>query len=124
MHSRTVVAFFAFSLSFSGCYSAHELTRDKVVPGEQYDIVTVTTVSGEHYVLKQLSGGDRGVLQDSTVVGVAEEGKPVRIPLSQVRSIQVSRYNPGTTSLVLLLGVPVGLFALAGIAVAIGGGLW
>ena len=122
MPTRTVAALYALSLSliFSGCYTTAEISRDQIVPGEKYDILEVTTTSGEHYMLKQLSGGDRGIFQDSTVVGFAEEGKLIKIPLSQVKSIQVSQYNPGRTSLFILLGVPVGLFALAGIVVGLG----
>jgi hypothetical protein len=125
MPTRTAASLCALSLSliFGGCYTTVELSRDQIVPGEEYDILEVTTTSGEHYVLRQLSGGDRGIIRDSTVVGVPDEGRVVEVPLSQVRSIQVSRYNPGNTSIFILIAVPVGLLALAGAGMALFGGL-
>ena len=91
------------SVRFAACYSTDRLPRSDLIPGTEYNIVEVVNTNGDRLVMKDGSGRI-GAPKDSCVVGVLEDGKLVRIPLSEVQSVQVSSTN--TTVIVLtILGV-------------------
>jgi hypothetical protein len=118
--TKSIVWICIFSTLFTGCYSAKQLSRDEIVPGDEYDIREVVTTTGEHFVMEEVAGSG-GMLKDSTIIAVVEKGKATRIPLSKVRSVQVSEFNGAETAFFIIIGVPIGLFAMAGLAVAAGG---
>ena len=116
------VCVLSMSVLCIACYSAEQLSRDQIVPGNDYDILEVETTSGDHYVMRELSG-TRGIVQDSTIIGAVEEGEQAKIPLSQVRSVQISSLDWPKTTLFIVLGLPVGFFVLTGLLVAANGGV-
>lgn len=126
MDSRTFVTVCALCLAVScgACSTSEQLARDQIVPGEDYDVLEVTTTTGEHLVMKQLAGGGSVAVRDSTIVGVTEKGELVKLPFSQISSIQISVPDSAKTTLFIVLGIPIGLFALAALSWHLGGGLW
>jgi hypothetical protein len=97
-------------VSGAGCTSPALMSREEMRPGEDYDICEVVTTSGEHIKLREVWGG-HGTIKDSTIVGASVEGKPVKLPLSEVSAVYVPQPD-GTKTLLAILGVVVGSFLL------------
>jgi len=109
MKQRTVVPIWCFGVLFlsAGCYSSSQLPRDSIVPGADYDICEVTTVAGDTLALKAVSGRS-GAIKDSIIIGVGENGKVVRMPLSRVQSVKIINFDAGEMMLAVL-GVSAGV---------------
>ena len=105
---------FGVTLLSAGCFSTAAVSRDQIEHGADYDICEVVTTAGDSVMLKEVSGRS-GIVSDSTVVGVCEDGKVVRIPLSQIQSVRVVYADVGETVLALL-GITAGVLVIAGLA--------
>ena len=109
MKQRTALTICCFGVAMllAGCYSTSQLSRDQIVPGTDYDICEVITVTGDTVALKEVSGRS-GIIKDSIIVGVREDGKVVRIPLSRAQSVQSIYFNVGELVLAVL-GITAGV---------------
>ena len=101
------------SLLCVGCYNTSQLTRDQMLPGTDYDISSVITTAGDSVALKEISGRS-GMIKDSTIVGLTDTNKLVKIQLSHVQSVRVTEFSMGETVLV----------AFGGLVVAFGISIW
>jgi hypothetical protein len=88
-----------------------------MLPGTDYDICSVITTAGDSVALKEISGRS-GMIKDSTIVGLTDTGKLVKIQLSRVQSVRVNEFAMGETIL-LAFG---GLVVASGILVWMAGG--
>jgi hypothetical protein len=112
----TALVFFCLGVLvlWSGCYSTSHVSRDQIEKAADYDICGVVTTGGDSIALKEVSGTS-GSIRDSTIVGIGEDGKVVRIPLSKVRSIQVT-HAEAVDTVFAVIGITVGFFALVTLA--------
>jgi hypothetical protein len=102
-----------------GCYNTSQLSHDQIERGTDYDICRVVTTAGDSITLKEVSGRS-GIIRDSTIVGVCEDGRVTRIPLSQVQSVQVTYFDGGKTVLTVL-GISAGVVLVMFLAFLSGG---
>jgi hypothetical protein len=107
------------SLFWMGCYNTSQLSHDQIERGTDYDICRVVTTAGDSITLKEVSGRS-GIIRDSTIVGVCEDGRVTRIPLSQVQSVQVTYFDGGKTVLTVL-GISAGVVLVMFLAFLSGG---
>jgi hypothetical protein len=90
-----------------GCFSTSQVSHDQIERGTDYDICGIVTTAGDSITLKEVSGRS-GIIKDSTIVGICEDGRVARIPLSQVQSVQVSYFDVGKMVLAVL-GISAGV---------------
>lgn len=93
-----------------GCYSKHELTPKGLLEDPEYRIESVVTVDGRTIEFEK--DGRRALVFEGDIVGFNLSGKPVRIPLSEVRSISVVKFHGGRTAVTILLLSAVTVTAL------------
>lgn len=121
--SRTVAWLCVCSILFSGCYSsattyATGSGKDKVDPGH---IQAILTKDGRSYEFDS-----EPTISNDTVVGEVD-GKPIAIPMSDVRIYHGQKFNSQQTVLVVvamgLVGLIVGLIISSEVASGIGWGV-
>ena len=110
---------FGYNRSYDNGSKTHtsQLTRDQMLPGTDYDICSVITTAGDSVALKEISGRS-GMIKDSTIVGLTDTGKLVKIQLSRVQSVRVNEFAMGETILLAFGGLGVA----SGILVWMAGG--
>jgi hypothetical protein len=109
MIQRTVVILCSLvgSLFWMGCFSTSQVSHDQIERGTDYDICGIVTTAGDSITLKEVSGRS-GIIKDSAIVGICEDGRVARILLSQVQSVQVSYFDVGKMVL-SVLGISAGV---------------
>jgi len=118
MAKKTIVwiTLACFVATIAGCTTTDEILTQQLRLNEEYSIIEAVTYKGEHYVFREVEGQGAAV-KDSTLVGVLDSGKQVRIPLSEIHRVYAKKVSPGLTILavvgttILVVGI-IGLIAL------------
>ncbi len=102
----TMVAVFAY---LPGCYSSVLVEREQALANPKYKITQVVTNDGR--VVKFTTVGDqRPIILNDELTGVTEYATEVSIPLSEIRTVHVSRLDPVKTAILAIgVGLAVGL---------------
>lgn len=105
MLRRTIAAFtlVAVVAYLPGCYSAVIVPRDQGLSDPTYEIAQVVTNDGMVVKFKT-EGAYRPSVENDVLTGVTKSGVEVMIPLSEIRTVYVSRLD-GARTAVLALGL-------------------
>jgi hypothetical protein len=115
--ANVVVRCIFLTMLLVGCYNSEQLSREDLLRGTNYDICEVVTRDGEHIMLKQVAGSN-SMINDSTLVLLREDGKVLKLPVSQVESVKVT-YVDTLRTVFLILGITAGVI---GAVMALAGG--
>ena len=103
-----------FVCTLWGCYSKEEVSKPEASHNPEYDVVEIVLRDGALVTFMDV-GGKRGEIRDTMVVGIAEGGHAVKIPLSNVQRIYVQKLDVART-IFAIIGIPI---LVGGIAIAI-----
>lgn len=107
----SILTMFCFAASLHGCYSHRHIQSGQLSQYPKYTIREVVTIYGEVIRFKT-KNGKAAIAVDDKIEGLTTDGITRTVPLSQVKSLHVSRFD-GKRTLSWVIGTSVAIAVFA-----------
>jgi len=124
----TYIVFISF-LNLVGCYSYQSVTYEEfkyINPGDIHseDIFIVTNDSSKYHMSWWTFSvhNDSVIIQGSKFVGTEQKPYNGKIAVSDIKTLEIDKYDGSATTVWVLVGTTAGIFALIALGSEIAGG--